>query len=286
MSFSDLELVKDFFPKEIVDALMTIIKEYEGNLNPENRAPGGREEIDLFKLYGPTPDAPNGTSIIKDIIEFVEQSDVVDLYQKRDYFGYKKSKKCILVGAFLWIDPKDFSIPLHRDPSDGWNGLCHPWDIQIQIYLNNKRNPGTMFFDDSSIKKLKNYDQYVWKPGVPKFNYLYNVDKVKYNEGGDPDPGGGTVIWYMDPSEIPAIPHEGVGGFSPQFDYQVDENNLPPFIKESKYGYNRGYILYTSTRMSHCVPKILDSVGDRVSIQLQFHPTNPASGYDDPHKFT
>ena len=51
---------------------------------------------------------------------------------------------------------------------------------------------------------------------------------------------------------------------------RLAEHNVPP-IKEVKYGYNNGYISYTANRIAHTVPKIVDSVGDRVSITLKYN---------------
>ena len=231
---SNLVLVEDFFPANITNKLLTIVKKHNNDLSkPPGFAPDGRAEINLLDNW-----------ILTDIGNFVKDNSIA------------KVKDYRLEYASLFIDNKDFFIPLHKDSShgkleDGVTDVCDPWKVQIQIYLNNKRNPGIMFFDDATIKHY---------PSVVSV--------------GSHEPENSTVVWYMSESEIDE------DNFCPDTDFHIDnlltvnkrlaEHNVPP-IKEVKYGYNNGYISYTANRIAHTVPKIVDSVGDRVSITFKYN---------------
>ena len=116
---SNLVLVEDFFPANITNKLLTIVKKHNNDLSkPPGFAPDGRAEINLLDNW-----------ILTDIGNFVKDNSIA------------KVKDYRLEYASLFIDNKDFFIPLHKDSShgkleDGVTDVCDPWKVQIQIYLN------------------------------------------------------------------------------------------------------------------------------------------------------
>ena len=91
---SNLVLVEDFFPANITNKLLTIVKKHNNDLSkPPGFAPDGRAEINLLDNWILTD------RTVLDVIAFTNCSETIDFKDKEYFEDYAR----VFVGEYDWI---------------------------------------------------------------------------------------------------------------------------------------------------------------------------------------